>query len=90
MWMFSGIYGNPNWDLCHETWQLIRRLEENSNLPWLLEGDFNKKAIDFCQLIKSGFTGPEFTWCNNHVNDDIMWERLDRLLLIRKYKISIV
>lgn len=28
-----------------------------------------------------GFTGPKFTWCNNHKQQDRIWERLDRFFI---------
>ena len=28
------------------------------------------------------FSGSPFTWCNKHLDNTIMWQRLDRVLLI--------
>lgn len=38
---FTGIYGEPDRNKRHETWQLIRNLATNNFLPWVLVGDMN-------------------------------------------------
>ncbi|XP_073357687.1 uncharacterized protein [Aegilops tauschii subsp. strangulata] len=42
MWRLTGIYGEPNWNCKHRTYQLIRDLHAQSRLPWLVIGDFNE------------------------------------------------
>lgn len=57
LWRFSGIYGNPNWNFRHETWALLKRLKDNSTIPWVLGGDFNEIT---CEADKSeGVARPE-------------------------------
>ncbi|CAN1251184.1 hypothetical protein LINPERPRIM_LOCUS7647 [Linum perenne] len=55
--------------------------------------DFNAFINDL-RLIDIGFTGPSFTWSNNHLDNSIIYERLDRFLLndpwIRQWPESIV
>lgn len=102
-WRFTGIYGNPVRNLHKETWTLMRRLWDHSDLPWVLGGDFNeitdnhekiggidrneaemrnfRDTIDDCGLMDPGFSGPMFTWYNNHVPQDLIWARLDRFLI---------
>ncbi|MDV3146745.1 MAG: hypothetical protein Q8754_02860 [Sweet potato little leaf phytoplasma] len=41
-WRFIGIYGNPVRGLHHERWRLMTRLAEQSDIPWVLGGDFNE------------------------------------------------
>lgn len=36
-----GLYGEPNRSLRRETWELIRHLGGDSDLPWCLVGDLN-------------------------------------------------
>ncbi|CAN1251186.1 hypothetical protein LINPERPRIM_LOCUS7649 [Linum perenne] len=55
--------------------------------------EFNAFINDL-RLIDIGFTGPSFTWSNNHLDNSIIYERLDRFLLndpwIRQWPESIV
>ncbi|GMI72452.1 hypothetical protein HRI_000914500 [Hibiscus trionum] len=41
-WRFTGFYGNPVESLREDSWNLLRSLSENQNLPWLVMGDFNE------------------------------------------------
>ena len=41
-WRLTGIYGEPSWDNKHRTYQLLRDLDVQSNLPWTVIGDFNE------------------------------------------------
>ena len=41
-WRFSGIYGEPRTELRFKTWEMIRYLRTQDNLPWLCAGDFNE------------------------------------------------
>ncbi|XP_074326876.1 uncharacterized protein LOC141664821 [Apium graveolens] len=40
-WRLTGIYGEPNRNNRWKTWDLLRTLARDSNLPWCLVGDFN-------------------------------------------------
>lgn len=40
-WRLSGIYGEPARSQRHKTWELLRNLSRDANLPWCLVGDFN-------------------------------------------------
>ncbi|XP_028113864.1 uncharacterized protein LOC114311894 [Camellia sinensis] len=41
-WQFTGFYGNPNTSLRGDSWELLRRLQDQMNLPWVCAGDFNE------------------------------------------------
>ncbi|KAL7129244.1 hypothetical protein ABFS83_13G052300 [Erythranthe nasuta] len=41
-WRFTGIYGCPDSNRRSVTWQLLRSLQSQSYLPWLVGGDFNE------------------------------------------------
>ncbi|XP_074356478.1 uncharacterized protein LOC141696197 [Apium graveolens] len=40
-WRLTGLYGEPNRVLRHRTWDLLRNLSRDSNLPWCVIGDIN-------------------------------------------------
>jgi hypothetical protein len=42
IWRFSGIYGEPRTDWRNRTWDAIRYLRSQDDLPWLCAGDFNE------------------------------------------------
>ena len=42
-WRFTGIYGEPRTERRHKTWEALRYLRAQDNLPWLCAGDFNEK-----------------------------------------------
>ncbi|XP_060957652.1 uncharacterized protein LOC133029176 [Cannabis sativa] len=44
VWRLTGLYGEPNRQLRHQTWQLLRSLSLESTLPWCVIGDFNNIA----------------------------------------------
>ena len=41
-WKFTGIYGEPRTELRCKTWEALRFLRAQDDLPWLCAGDFNK------------------------------------------------
>ena len=43
-WRFTGFYGYPGTQNHLESWRILRRLQQQSNLPWLCAGDFNEIA----------------------------------------------
>jgi hypothetical protein len=41
-WRFTGFYGEPSWENKYKSWEYIRELHAEDNLPWLIIGDFNE------------------------------------------------
>ena len=41
-WKFNSFYGEPITHKRHESWELLRQLHSQFNLPWLCAGDFNE------------------------------------------------
>lgn len=41
VWRLSGIYGEPSRAQRYKTWDLLKNLSRDANLPWCLVGDFN-------------------------------------------------
>jgi hypothetical protein len=41
-WRFTGIYGEPRTELRGKTWEVLRYLRCQDDLPWLCAGDFNE------------------------------------------------
>ena len=41
-WCLTGFYENPKASLRHFSWDLLRRLQDMRNEPWIVGGDFNK------------------------------------------------
>ena len=42
LWRLTGFYGNPETSKRMESWQLLNSLSSTSQLPWLVNGDFNE------------------------------------------------
>lgn len=40
-WHLTGVFGEPMRSQRHKTWELLRNLSRDANLPWCLVGDFN-------------------------------------------------
>jgi hypothetical protein len=49
-WRFTGIYGEPRADLRSKTWEALRYLKSQDDLPWLCAGDFNEILMQHEQL----------------------------------------
>lgn len=46
-WHLTGIYGDPDKNKRRNTWELLRNLARDANLPWCLLGDLNNvKNVD--------------------------------------------
>jgi hypothetical protein len=45
VWRLTGIYGEPRWEDKYKTWDRLRVLNGNHNLPWVVIGDFNEIAF---------------------------------------------
>ena len=56
IWRLTGIYGEPRWEDKYKTWDKMRELKNNSNLPWVVIGDFNE--IIFSHEKKGGNPRP--------------------------------
>lgn len=44
-WRLTGIYGEPDRAQRRKTWDLLRNLSRDSNLPWCLIGDMNNICV---------------------------------------------
>jgi hypothetical protein len=44
-WRFMGVYGEPRTDLRAKTWEALRYLKAQDDLPWLCVGDFNEILV---------------------------------------------
>jgi hypothetical protein len=42
VWRLMSIYGEPRWEDKYKTWDKIRKLHGQHNLPWAIIGDFNE------------------------------------------------
>ncbi|KAK1381144.1 hypothetical protein POM88_027888 [Heracleum sosnowskyi] len=40
-WRLTGLYGEPARSERHKTWELLRNLARDANLPWCVMGDLN-------------------------------------------------
>ncbi|MCI48974.1 endonuclease/exonuclease/phosphatase family protein, partial [Trifolium medium] len=60
-WRITCYYGYPERSRRRQTWELLRELQDMSDLPWCIMGDFNDL---FSQEDKKG-THPHPNWlCN--------------------------
>jgi hypothetical protein len=86
IWHLTGVYGEPRWEDKYKTWDRIRELHSQHNLPWVLIGDFNEilfshekeggnpRPLNFMQNFRDVLTD-----CNLHdigfVGDQFTWRR---------------
>ena len=42
IWRLTGIYGEPRWEDKYKTWDKLRELKDDHNIPWVVIGDFNE------------------------------------------------
>jgi exonuclease III len=42
VWKLTSFYGHPDWTKRHESWALLRHLQQFHLVPWLVIGDFNE------------------------------------------------
>uniref|UniRef100_A0A2N9ETE5 Reverse transcriptase domain-containing protein n=1 Tax=Fagus sylvatica TaxID=28930 RepID=A0A2N9ETE5_FAGSY len=80
-WRLTFVYGAPETHLRIETWNLIRRLSQQSHIPWCCIGDFNEIALssemqgrrprpekqmkDFRERPAKYHLGSAGSWCGN-------------------------
>ncbi|KAL5578353.1 hypothetical protein UlMin_020052 [Ulmus minor] len=77
-WRFTGFYGNPDSSLRTHFWNLLKRLGDSSDFPWLCRGDMNEILFSH-EKQDLGFRGPKFTWCRGKATS-LIQECLDRML----------
>ena len=41
-WRFTGFYGEPKWEDKYKSWECLHSLNQSTNLPWVVIGDFNE------------------------------------------------
>jgi hypothetical protein len=41
-WRLTGMYGEPRWQDKYKTWDKLRELKGQHNLPWVVIGDLNE------------------------------------------------
>lgn len=44
-WRFTGFYGEPNRTNRRRTWELLKNLARDANLPWCVMGDLNNIVV---------------------------------------------
>lgn len=66
-WRITGLYGEPNRNHRRKTWELLRNLARDSNLPWCVLGDMNN--ITSQSDTRGGANYP--SWLVNGFNDVI-------------------
>jgi hypothetical protein len=42
VWRLTGLYGEPRWQDKYKTWDKMRELKAQYDLPWAIIGDFNE------------------------------------------------
>ena len=47
---FTGFYGEPKTELCKKSWDAIRFLKAQDDLPWICVGDYNEALFQTDQL----------------------------------------
>ena len=45
-WRLTGFYGDPKTIKRRDSWQMLRKLKNSSQLPWMCIGDFNEILSD--------------------------------------------
>lgn len=46
-WRLIGFYGAPEENNRHKSWDLLRRLNTSSHMPWMVVGNFNEIMFSF-------------------------------------------
>ncbi|XP_051204973.1 uncharacterized protein [Lolium perenne] len=86
IWRLTGIYGEPKWEDKYKTWDKLRELRTQNNMPWVVIGDFNE--ILFSTEKEGGNSRPDhfmqafrdaLSDCNLHdlgfLGDPFTWHR---------------
>ncbi|KAA3460308.1 reverse transcriptase [Gossypium australe] len=83
---FMGFYGSPYSNHKIFSWNLLRKLGQEQNHPWLVSGDFNEIMYSFEKSgakenggLSGGFRGMVwFTWERGNLPETKIEEKLDR------------
>ncbi|XP_074355881.1 uncharacterized protein LOC141695541 [Apium graveolens] len=66
-WRLTGFYGEPDRSKRRSTWNLLRNLARDANLPWCLQGDLNN--VSSTEDKRGGEPYPE--WLINGYNEAV-------------------
>lgn len=74
VWRCTGMYGEFRWAHKYKTWERMRCLHQDNNMPWLLIGDLNE--IQFLSGKEGGNPRPpQYTQAFQSVIDDCeLWD----------------
>jgi hypothetical protein len=51
-WRLTGMYGEPRWQDKYETWDKLRELNAQYDLPWVIIGDFNEIMFSVKKMVE--------------------------------------
>ncbi|KAJ1376941.1 Endonuclease/exonuclease/phosphatase superfamily, partial [Sesbania bispinosa] len=86
----SGLYGHPEEQTKHLTYQLVTSLAHEAREKWICFGDFNDENKGVKTTLNSqlhefrdclqlcGYKGKKYTWSNGREGDALIEERLER------------
>ncbi|KAL2902767.1 Tetraacyldisaccharide 4'-kinase, partial [Bienertia sinuspersici] len=77
VWRVSGVYGWLESSQKHKTWSLMKDLGEQSELPWMIFGDFNEVLFESEKKGRNPCDPVILRQCD----DDLVEKRLDRVLV---------
>ncbi|XVE89269.1 hypothetical protein DITRI_Ditri19aG0189600 [Diplodiscus trichospermus] len=72
VWRFIGVYEEPETGKRKHTWELLRWLGSQNDLPWFCIGNFNEILS-----VDEKWGGSQFTWSRG-IRENAIFERLDR------------
>lgn len=70
---YAFVYANPQKEKQKLLWPDIVALKPRISEAWVLLGDFN----NICNLSENLGGNQTFTWCNDHKDNSVIYERLD-------------
>lgn len=69
-WRSTGLYGEPDRAKRRSTWNLLRTLSRDANLPWCIGDINNVLSVHEAGLVDMVLTGHQFTWERNRGTQD--------------------